>query len=34
MEMKQTTEMVEAGNSQDSSDSAELPDVPWTRTKN
>ena len=34
MEMKRTTEMVEAENSQDSSDSAELPDVPWTCTKN
>ena len=34
MEMKRTTEMVEAENSQDSSDSTELPDVPWTRTRN
>ena len=34
METKQTTEMVKAENSQDSSDSTELPDVPWTRTKN
>ena len=34
MEMKRTTEMVEAENSQDSSDSTELSDVPWTCTKN
>ena len=34
METKWTTEMVEAENSQDSLDSTELPDVPWTRTKN
>ena len=34
MEMKRATEMVEAENSQDSSDSTELPDVPWTCTKN
>ena len=34
METKQASETVEAENSQDSSDSTELPDVPWTRTKN
>ena len=34
MEMKRTTEMVEAENSQDSSDDTELPDIPWTHTKN
>ena len=34
METKWTTEMVEAENSQDSLDSTELPDIPWTRTKN
>ena len=34
IEMKRTTEMAETENSQDSSDSTKLPDVPWTRTKN
>ena len=34
METKRTTEMVEAENSQDSSDNTELPHVPWTCTKN
>ena len=34
MEMKRTTEMVEAENSQDSSDNTVLPDIPWTHTKN
>ena len=34
METKRASKMVEAENSQDSSDSTELPDVPWTRTKN
>ena len=34
METKWASETVEAENSQDSSDSTELPDVPWTRTKN
>ena len=34
METKRASETVEAENSQDSSDSTELPDVPWTRTKN
>ena len=34
METKWASEMVEAENSQDSSDSTELPDVPWTCTKN
>ena len=33
METKRATETVEAENSQDSSDSIELPDVPWTYTK-
>ena len=34
MGTKQASETVEAENSQDSLDSTELPDVPWTRTKN
>ena len=34
METKRTTEMAETENSQDSSDSTKLPDVPWTHTKN
>ena len=34
MEAKRASEMVEAENSQDSLDGTELPDVPWTHTKN
>ena len=34
METKRASETVEAENSPDSSDSTELPDVPWTCTKN
>ena len=34
METKWASETVEVENSQDSSDSTKLPDVPWTHTKN